>query len=117
MLETKIGELTVSINTLIEVLREQGKAQIKDPCCSSNPQAEAKSKKPKEVKKKEGQPKAQSEDSFEGVKKAILALARQEGGRDKAIAILGEFNAEKASEVSEDDYEGILGKLQEALNG
>ena len=112
MLDTKIGELTASINTLIEVMRAP-KADA--------PQETAKAKptKPKEVKKEEPKkekPEAPSGDTFEDVKKAILALAKQEGGRDKVIGILGEFNAEKASEVSESDYASMLDKLKEAAD-
>ena len=116
MLEDKIEKLTASINTLIEVIQKQSK----DSCCSSEPKAKSKPKKTKEVEKEKVETKAPEKteeptDLFEELKKAILAVAKQEGGRAKALEILKSYNAEKLPEVAEEDYAGLLSKLQNAL--
>lgn len=112
MLEEVIKELIESIKELKGVMQEQAAG-------ATAPKAKAKTKKTKEVKKeepiKEEEP-AAGAVSKQTVSNALLALARQDGGRDKAIDLLKGYGAEKISEVAEEDYKELLGKLQEALN-
>ena len=122
MIEDVIKELIESIDGLKKVMQEQAA----EGCCSDKPKANTKTKKTKEVKKeapikevKKEEP-IKEEPEVEAVSKqtvsdALLALARQDGGRDKAISLLNEYNAEKISEVAEEDYAELLGKLQDAL--
>lgn len=116
MLEEVIKDLIESIDGLKKVMRAQ--AQAAEGCCSPKPEAKSKTKKPKEVPKEEPikeKPETGTVDK-KALSDALLAVARQDGGRDKALSLLKEYNAEKISEVSEEDYVELLGKLQEALN-
>ena len=114
MLEEVLKELIESIDGLKKVMQ----AQAAEGCCSDKPKT--KKAKAKEVVKEE--PIKEEKPASEAVSKhavstALLALARQDGGRDKAIGLLKGYGAEKVSEVSESDYAELLGKLQEAANG
>ncbi len=109
MLEEKIDELIAAVKELTVVIQSQS--------CGA-PKAKAKKTTPKkeEVKKPEEETlEAKTEVTLDSLKEAIKNLCAKDGGRDLAIACLGEFDAEKATEVKPEDYAKCIEVLKKGL--
>ena len=130
MLEEKIEELTAAVKELTAVMSagaapKKTRKTKKSEEVKEDPEAKAEedcdSRNISDSEEVKGEPEPEEEPNFPAtlgdVKKAIIAVAKIENGRDIAIAVLEEFGAKKATELKQEDYFMVVKTLNEGLNG